>query len=160
LDFVILKSPLWGKLHMSRALSRFGKSLAQLYAAGLPPGPAWNAASSACPNSVVANKLRAVGSALNSGGTLSSALENSRVFDAESVGLLISGEQAGDIPGTLRKLAEYNDAFASARHRAGRWISISMAINAFLILSGVLFLTFWWGYGKILMKLIEDSLGG
>jgi type IV pilus assembly protein PilC len=37
LDSVIVKTPIWGNLHASRALGRFGKSLAQLYSAGIAP---------------------------------------------------------------------------------------------------------------------------
>ncbi|MDO8588304.1 MAG: type II secretion system F family protein [Armatimonadota bacterium] len=159
-DLVILKAPIWGALHKSRALARFGRSLAELYSAAVPPAPAWNAASYSCPNSILANKLRSVGQTLIGGGTLSEALAGSRVFDRDTEALIMTGEQAGDIPGVLQKVAEYNEGFAVAQHRKGRWISISAGINAFLIMGGILTIIFFAGYAKVLKTLLDQALGG
>ena len=160
MDFIILKVPLWGKMNMSRSLARFGKSLARLYSSGVSPGPAWMAAGASCMNSVVAGQLRSVAQGVGGGATLSSALERSKVFDDETVALLVTGEVAGDIPGVLGKVAEYNESLASSRQKMGRWISASLWINAFLIMGGVLMIMFFAGYAKVLQKLLDQASGG
>ena len=160
LDGVLIRTPLWGALTRSRSLARFGKSLAQLYAAGVSPGQAWVAASYSCPNTVLANKLHRVGRDLNRGQTFAETMAGSRVFDYDMQGLIIAGEQSGDLPGVLQKLSDFNQGRAKAQHYAGRWVSIGCMINIFVVLGGALTIVFFWGYGKILRDLLDQAFGG
>jgi len=160
LDALIIKLPLWGALHMSRSLFRFGKSLGHLYSAGVAPGPAWAAASSTCPNSVVANRLRSVGAALNTGGTFSAAVEAAGVFDMDTQAILVSGERSGDIPGALHKIAEYEDTLASMQHKKGRWLSTSLATSFYLALIGLFLILIARAYAVAIFKVPEAILGG
>ncbi|MDO8684440.1 MAG: type II secretion system F family protein [Armatimonadota bacterium] len=160
LDLFIINLPIWGPLHKSRSLSAFGKSLARLYSAGISPGPAWAAASSVCPNSVIANQLRFAGANLESGGTVSMAVESAGVFDLETVGLLASGERAGDIPGMLQKMSQYQDSFASAQRTKGRGISTSAFITTCLILVGLFLILIVKGYVDAIFKIPDIIVGG
>jgi type II secretory pathway component PulF len=160
LDMIILKAPVWGSLHKSRALARFGKSLAQLYSAGISPGPAWIAASYSCPNSIVANGLHKLGRNLDSGATFAATMASSGVFDHDTEGLILAGEQAGDLPGVLQKVEDFNEGLAAAQHRKGRWISMSLGINALIIMTGILAIMFAAGYAKVVSGVGDWVNGG
>jgi type IV pilus assembly protein PilC len=160
MDAFVLKMPIWGPLQMSRSLARFGESLGQLYSAGISPGPAWIAASSTCQNSVVANKIRFAGAALASGGTFSTAVQQAGVFDENVRALLISGERAGDIPGMLRKVTQFQEELAAAQHTKGRWLSTSFVTSALLAMGGLTMILMVRGYVGGVFKAVDALMGG
>jgi len=160
LDAFILRFPLWGQLHESRSLSRFAKSLGQLYEAGISPAAAWAAASDSCPNSLVANRLKSAAAGFNRGETFSAALDSARVFDDESRGLLLAGERAGDMPEMLRRIAENKENSAAALQKRGRMTSSSVALISFMLLVGFFLIVMVYAYGKAVFKVPEAILGG
>jgi type IV pilus assembly protein PilC len=160
IDGFILKMPVWGPLQMSRSLSQFGKSLGRLYAAGIAPGPAWLAASATCGNTIIANRIRAAGSALNSGAAFSTAVEQAGVFDHDIQALLIAGERSGDIPGMLQKVTQFEDERALAQHKKGRWLSTSLVTSCLIAMGGLIVILITWAYFQGVFKGVDAMFGG
>jgi type IV pilus assembly protein PilC len=160
MDGFVLRTPIWGPLQMSRSLSQFGKSLRKLYSAGISPGPAWIAASSTCGSSVVANRIRFAGAALNSGAPFSAAVDQAGVFDDDIKALLISGEQSGDIPGMLEKITQFEEELALAQHKKGRWLSTSLVTSLLIAMGGFILILITRSYFDGVFKGVDAMFGG
>lgn len=135
-DALLLVVPLWGNLHRYRALGRFLHVLDGLYAAGVNPAVAWDAASLTPRNSRIAEQLRLARRELPRDAKLSDTLAVSGLFPADVVSVVASGERAGSIPATLANLSgEYADR-AAALAPACRTASVSLLVAWGLALGG------------------------
>ena len=136
IDGALLRVPIWGKLHRYRSASRFLHMLDMLYAAGVSPGRAWEAASITPRNSEIAEKLRLsrVEGAQTAGITELSAVSN--VLEPEDVSLISAGERTGQLPATLSKLSSVYADRAAAQKPVCRLLSVSLMNAALIAMSG------------------------
>ncbi len=126
LDGALLMVPLWGRLHKDRALARFLHVMDGLYAAGLSPGQAWDAASLTVRNSALAERLRLARSRLSPTVSVVELFTASGVFPVDEIGMAASGEKTGRVPDVLSQMsAIYADKAAAGKTR-NRVISVTL----------------------------------
>jgi type II secretory pathway component PulF len=118
LDAVVIHVPLWGRLHRDRALGRFLHVLNGLYASGISPGQAWDAACLTVRNSALADRLRRArrNSSPNTG--VAELIAAAGLFTMEEVAMATTGEKTGQIPEVAENMsANYVDQFAARKTR-------------------------------------------
>lgn len=148
LDAVLLCVPVWGKLHKYRSLNRFLRSMDMMYAAGIPPTTAWDAASLTAPNNAVAQKLKQSASAGGSTESASNRFAAAGLFDSDDIGMAAAGERSGRLPDAFAQLARtYNDR-AAAQKSMGRIWSTSAFISFQIAISGLLMIIMTYSYFK------------
>jgi type IV pilus assembly protein PilC len=109
LDRFKLIVPLLGDLNRKIALSRFSHHFSILHAAGIDTLTALDIVAKLAGNQVIAGVLRRVRQGVEAGETLSRRLRLSREFPPFVVQMLASGEETGNLDGTLKKVAIYYD---------------------------------------------------
>ena len=157
LDTMLLKVPIWGKVHRFAAMARFFQVMDSLTSAGIYPSTAWDAASLTPRNSAIAGRLRLVrGSAAPDTGMVG-LLERSRVFEPDDLGTAAAGERSGALPEVMSNL---NKSY-SARSASQRVVGRSTAVILAMVFQGVLtILAFYMivsTYGQYLMMLINAA---
>lgn len=132
LDSLLLQVPMWGNLHRCRSIARFLHLLDELYAAGINPSRAWDAASVAPRNSEIAEKLRTARNNASASMGIADMIALSGVLKPEEVALIASGEKSGQVPEVLSRLSQAYDEKAKLQKSAARALSISL-MSAFVI---------------------------
>jgi type IV pilus assembly protein PilC len=107
IDRLLLNTPIFGNLARKSALARWSRTLATLYAAGVPLIDALEKVSSATGNPVYDEASRRIWSAMVRGASLTKAVSASRLFPAAAQQMIATGETTGALDATLNKLAEY-----------------------------------------------------
>ena len=156
LDRALLRVPVWGSLHRSRSVARFLHVLEGLYAAGIGPQAAWEAASLTPRNSAIAQQLRLARDTVASDAGVTEMFAASGAFCVEDTGLASAGEKSGKLPDVLANMSErYADA-AAVRRTVGRTWSFSLLITSQLIFSGTVAILIWYSYyGKFVWSFAE-----
>ncbi|MHB0912564.1 MAG: type II secretion system F family protein [Armatimonadota bacterium] len=135
---LLLRMPWAGRASRERSLATFSRILWRLQNAGILPISAWEAASCAAENQVVASRLRAQVGAVRAGRKLSEALSATGLFSADDLRGVAAGEATGQLPDSLQRLsAYYEDAAATSAQRAG-WLGLRAMILANVIAVGAL----------------------
>ena len=135
-DELLIRVPLWGRLHRDRSLARFLGTLDALYASGISPGMAWDAASLTPRNSAIAYKLRNARNSVRQDASVAELLTVAGVFDSDDIGLVSAGERAGRLPEALNNLSLLYTDRASAYNTRGRTASV-LSLMLFLGFSAV-----------------------
>ncbi len=108
-DRVILTAPIVGKMILQYSQAVFFRVAALLIEAGMPVTDAWVTATDSLPNGHVGRRLESGLRFLQDGESLTEALRQTHIMDAESRGLAAVGEAAGTTPATLRKYSDYRE---------------------------------------------------
>ena len=136
IDGALLRTPIWGKLHRYRSVSRFLHVMDMLYAAGISPSRAWEAASITPRNSEIAEKLRLARSEASQAAGITDLAGVSSILEPEDLSLISAGERTGQLPATLAKLSAVYADRAAAQKSVGRVLSISFMNAALIAMSG------------------------
>jgi type II secretory pathway component PulF len=153
LDRALLFVPAWGPLHRYRSVSRFLHVLEELYAAGINPSTAWDAASTTPRNNDIAERLRLARGQMGSAGVAQMAAA-AGVLEPDDLALINTGEKTGQVPATLSKLAEIYADKAAAQKTTCRMWSVSLATAAQLAISGAAVILMASTYRDVLVKLM------
>ena len=105
-DGLLLRLPLIGQITYLGAVSRFARTLATTYGAGMPILKALEASAGAAGNTFLIAKINAIKEQVAQGSLLTVALQNSGHFPPLLVQLSKVGEEAGDLEGMFNKAAE------------------------------------------------------
>jgi type IV pilus assembly protein PilC len=103
----VLRLPVVGGLAKKAALARFTRTLSVLWAGGVPLAQAVEDAASATGNATIIGRLRAMLPDLQHGGTLSDGMAGTRLFHRDVISMVVTGEQAGDLPTMLDRVAHF-----------------------------------------------------
>lgn len=82
---------------------------------GMPVTAALSGGIRSCPNSYIAEKFSPAVGKLKAGETISNALKSTGVLDAESLGIISTGEYAGNLPDILDKTVNRYKQFIQVR---------------------------------------------
>jgi type II secretory pathway component PulF len=115
--------------------SRFGKTLATCYSAGLPMTRSVELASDACGNVAVGGSLKRAVPALQSGAKLSEALTAAVRLPPTVMQVIATGERTGRLDETLTQAAEIFDREAQA---GSRTMAVLTGLLALLVLAGII----------------------
>ncbi len=109
LDSFKLKAPLFGDLTRKSAISRFSRTLGTLVTSGVPILQALNITRDTAGNSVIAGAITKVHDSVKEGESIVHPLEASGVFPPMVISMIDVGEETGQLPEMLLKVAEVYD---------------------------------------------------
>jgi len=109
LDRVKLKIPLMGDLLRKSGISRFTRTLGTLVESGVPILQALNITKDTAGNSVISNAILKVHDAVKEGESIVAPLEASGVFPPLVISMIDVGEETGQLPNMLLKVADVFD---------------------------------------------------
>ena len=109
LDGLFLKAPLFGDLLRKSAISRFSRTLGTLVTSGVPILQALNITRETAGNVVIADAVTKVHDAVKEGESIVQPLEASGVFPPMVISMVDVGEETGQLPEMLLKIAEVYD---------------------------------------------------
>ena len=109
MDRVTLATPLFGDLLRKSAISRFSRTLGTLVTSGVPILQALNITRDTAGNMVIAEAVSKVHDAVKEGESIVQPLEASGVFPPMVISMVDVGEETGQLPEMLLKIAEVYD---------------------------------------------------
>lgn len=109
LDRIKLKAPLFGDLLRKSAISRFTRTLGTLVTSGVPILQALNITRETAGNYVLADAIGKVHDSVKEGESIVAPLEASGVFPPMVISMIDVGEETGQLPEMLLKIAEVYD---------------------------------------------------
>jgi len=109
LDRVKLKMPLFGDLVRKSAISRFSRTLGTLVTSGVPILQALNITRETAGNSIIGDAIGKVHDSVKEGESIVQPLEASGVFPPMVISMIDVGEETGQLPEMLLKIAEVYD---------------------------------------------------
>jgi type IV pilus assembly protein PilC len=109
LDKLALKLPLLGDLTRKSSISRFTRTLGTLVTSGVPILQALNITKETAGNVIIADAISKVHDSVKEGESIVHPLEASGVFPPMVVSMIDVGEETGQLPEMLLKVAEVYD---------------------------------------------------
>jgi len=106
---MMLKLPLFGDLMRKSSISRFSRTLGTLVTSGVPILQALNITRDTAGNVIVAEAVTKVHDAVKEGESIVQPLEASGVFPPMVISMVDVGEETGQLPEMLLKIAEVYD---------------------------------------------------
>jgi len=107
LDKIILKAPIIGPIITKATIARFARTLATMFAAGVPLVEAMNTVSGAAGNSVYTKAILKMRDDISTGNQLNVVMKQSQLFPNMVVQMVAIGEEAGSIDSMLAKVADF-----------------------------------------------------
>jgi type IV pilus assembly protein PilC len=109
IDAVKLRLPLFGDLIKKGAISRFSRTLGTLVTSGVPILQALNITRDTAGNVVLSGAIQRVHDSVKEGETIVTPLEKSGIFPPMVVSMIDVGEETGQLPEMLLKIADVYD---------------------------------------------------
>ena len=109
IDRVKLRTPLFGDLLRKTAISRFSRTLGTLVTSGVPILQALNITRETAGNTVIAGAITRVHDSVKEGESIVQPLEASGAFPPMVISMIDVGEETGQLPEMLLKIAEVYD---------------------------------------------------
>jgi type IV pilus assembly protein PilC len=106
LDRLALKIPVFGDLTSKTAISRFARTLGTLISSGVPILQALNITRDTAGNTVVANAINRIHDSVKEGESVVGPMEASGVFPPMVTSMVQVGEETGQLPDMLVKVAD------------------------------------------------------
>lgn len=104
-----LKLPIFGKLNQTIALSRFTRNFADLVESGLPIMQVFDIVGATAGNTVVEDAVLDAKRGVSQGELIAPQLAKHKVFPVTLIEMLKIGENAGEMPDMMRRLANVYD---------------------------------------------------
>ena len=108
-DRAKLRAPLFGDLLRKTAISRFSRTLGTLVTSGVPILQALNITRETAGNTIIAHAINRVHDSVKEGESIVQPLEASGAFPPMVVSMIDVGEETGQLPEMLLKIAEVYD---------------------------------------------------
>ena len=109
IDGMKLKMPLFGNVQRKSAISRFSRTLGTLVTSGVPILQALNITRDTAGNVVIAEAISKVHESVKEGESIVAPLEASGVFPPMVISMVDVGEETGQLPEMLLKIADVYD---------------------------------------------------
>jgi type IV pilus assembly protein PilC len=110
LDRVALRIPVFGDLSSKTAISRFARTLGTLISSGVPILQALNITRDTAGNVVVANAINKIHDSVKEGESVVGPMESSSIFPPMVTSMVQVGEETGQLPDMLVKVADVYEA--------------------------------------------------
>jgi len=109
IDSLKLKMPLFGNVQRKSAISRFARTLGTLVTSGVPILQALNITRDTAGNVVISTAIDRVHESVKEGESIVAPLEASKVFPPMVISMVGVGEETGQLPEMLLKIADVYD---------------------------------------------------
>lgn len=110
MDRLLLKTPLFGQLVYKSAVARWTRTLATMFAAGVPLVEALDSVGGAAGNAVFAEATDKIQRDVSTGTSLTTAMHTTSIFPVMVLQMVSIGEESGSIDHMLNKAAEFYEA--------------------------------------------------
>ena len=110
MDRVLLQAPIFGDLVRKSSIARWTRTLATMFAAGVPLVEALDSVGGASGNWVYAEATKKVQGDVATGVSLTNAMQNTNVFPNMVIQMVSIGEESGSLDGMLSKVADFFEA--------------------------------------------------
>ena len=110
LDRIALRIPVFGDLTSKTAISRFARTLGTLISSGVPILQALNITRDTAGNVIVANAINKIHDSVKEGESVVGPMETSTVFPPMVTSMVQVGEETGQLPDMLVKVADVYEA--------------------------------------------------
>jgi type IV pilus assembly protein PilC len=106
-DIYILKLPIFGDVIMKATVARWTRTLATMFAAGVPLVEALDSVAGASGNAVYSDATKRIQNEVSTGTSLTIAMQNANVFPSMVIQMASIGEESGALDGMLGKVADF-----------------------------------------------------
>jgi type IV pilus assembly protein PilC len=110
MDRLMLKLPVFGDLVLKSTIARWTRTLATMFAAGVPLVEALDSVGGASGNHVYLTATRKIQAEVSTGTSLTMAMQNSGVFPNMVLQMCSIGEETGALDSMLSKVADFYEA--------------------------------------------------
>jgi type IV pilus assembly protein PilC len=110
MDRLILKVPVFGDLVLKSTIARWTRTLATMFAAGVPLVEALDSVGGASGNHVYLTATRKIQAEVSTGTSLTMAMQNAGVFPNMVLQMCSIGEETGALDSMLSKVADFYEA--------------------------------------------------
>ncbi|WLI89885.1 type II secretion system F family protein [Massilia sp. R2A-15] len=107
MDVALLKAPVFGGVIRKAAIARWTRTLATMFAAGVPLVEALDSVGGAAGNVVYLDATRKIQSEVSTGTSLTMAMQNANVFPPLVTQMVAIGEESGALDSMLGKVADF-----------------------------------------------------
>jgi len=143
IDNLKLKMPILGDIQRKSAVSRFSRTLGTLVTSGVPILQALNITRDTAGNIVISRAIEKVHEAVKEGETIVTPLQASGVFPNMVISMVDVGEETGQLPEMLLKVADvYDDEVDNAVTALTSILEPIMIVILALIVGSVVFALF------------------
>src|SRR5471030_2250625 len=118
MDILLLKAPVFGNVIRKATIARWTRTLATMFAAGVPLVESLDSVGGAAGNAVYLDATRRIQNEVSTGTSLTVAMQNADVFPNMVTQMVAIGEESGSLDAMLGKVADFyeeevDDAVAS-----------------------------------------------
>ena len=110
MDQIMLKIPVFGPLVRKASIARWSRTLATMFAAGVPLVEAFDSVAGAAGNAVYYDATKAIQREVTSGTSLTVAMQNTDQFPSMVLQMVAIGEESGALDSMLGKVADFFEA--------------------------------------------------
>lgn len=110
MDRLLLKIPVFGELIRKATIARWTRTLATMFAAGVPLVEALDSVAGASGNRVYFDATKKIQSEISTGTSLTVAMQNANVFPNMVLQMTAIGEESGALDSMLSKVADFFEA--------------------------------------------------
>jgi type IV pilus assembly protein PilC len=109
MDRAVLKLPVFGDVIRKATMARWTRTLATMFAAGVPLVEALDSVGGASGNWVYSTATKKIQSEVSTGTSLTVSMQNSNVFPNMVIQMVAIGEESGSLDHMLSKVADFYD---------------------------------------------------
>ncbi len=110
MDRTLLKLPLFGNVIRKATIARWTRTLATMFAAGVPLVESLDSVGGASGNAVYYDATRKIQTEVSTGTSLTVAMQNANVFPSMVTQMVAIGEESGALDSMLGKVADFYEA--------------------------------------------------
>lgn len=110
MDRIMLKLPVFGPLIRKASIARWSRTLATMFAAGVPLVEAFDSVAGAAGNVVYFDATKQIQREVMNGNSLTAAMTETGVFPSMVLQMVTIGEEAGSLDAMLSKVADFFEA--------------------------------------------------
>ena len=110
MDRLLLKVPVFGELVRKASIARWSRTLATMFAAGVPLVEAFDSVAGAAGNAVYFDATKYIQREVTTGNSLTVAMQNTEAFPSMVLQMVAIGEEAGSLDSMLSKVADFYEA--------------------------------------------------
>ncbi|MEO6920118.1 MAG: type II secretion system F family protein [Collimonas sp.] len=110
MDRLLLKAPIFGAVIRKATIARWTRTLATMFAAGVPLVESLDSVGGASGNAVYLDATKKIQSEVSTGTSLTTAMENANVFPNMVTQMVSIGEESGSLDQMLGKVADFYEA--------------------------------------------------
>jgi type IV pilus assembly protein PilC len=107
MDQLMLKIPVFGPIVRKASIARWSRTLATMFAAGVPLVEAFDSVAGAAGNAVYYDATKAIQREVTSGTNLTVAMQNTNEFPSMVLQMVAIGEESGALDTMLSKVADF-----------------------------------------------------